>query len=173
MSPALCCHVAPHWGGHRLPADPRPCRGARRWDGWAAIARQLSADGQTRLSARRGHAFCSRRCASAALGVATRRAPTLPSAQPARPALGRRYNGWSSSARRLATNGPTGRSEGGGHIKQRRCAPPVALLPRACYSPVNEAKSMRPNLKCCSTMATYHIFLMAQATHNSVLCGSE
>ena len=58
--------------------------------------------------------------------------PTLPPTKPRRPAVARSLNGWSSSARRAATDGRTGRLAGGGHHLPWGCAKRAAVLPRVC-----------------------------------------
>ena len=169
-----------------LPADPRPCHGARRWNGRSAVAQRRTADGQTGRLAGGDHAGSARRCAPAARGAATR-ARALPNLfpQPSRdgplspvggmaglrrlggrrrtggradwqavaiicrggalggrqfchasarphnpplnsrrgPAVVCRWDNWSASARRRATNTQTGRSGGGAcDLPRRWCA---------------------------------------------------
>ena len=81
MSLAPSCQITPHWDGRRLPADPRPCHGARRWNGRSAVAQRRTADGQTGRLAGGDHAGSARRCAPAARGAATR-ARALPNLFP-------------------------------------------------------------------------------------------
>ena len=64
-----------------LPADPRACHGARRWNGRSAVAQRRTADGQTGRLAGGDHAGSARRCAPAARGAATR-ARALPNLFP-------------------------------------------------------------------------------------------